>query len=965
MHLSAKTILYVTSAGAAFLAAATIYLHGQSGEQTVPEPQQQADAAPAAELPEETTPKEEEDAKDSTQTEFPEELTYLPGDWSRYIWYDRYLNEYNTLPPRDSFVAEGYVQYQLGYGRSHFTRESYITSDITQPRSRIIEPGISQERIIQMHMEGQVNDRMRVFIHHDSTGDIDDNIYIVEYRAIEDDEVLREAHIGNILVSVNNSKYAVYDSGTRRALGFDTTLQKDDLRLKMFGSIFQAETEEEHFKGDRSAEKTVLREYQYMKNRFYQIEPFIRYDNLSAPPALTSSSSSYNQYVTFTSSPGDPDSYKPYPVQIEPGSFSLYHDDQIMTNNAGAQRLELDGGMYTRLTNGEDYTINYTTGRIELLFDPLPESRIYAVYSLSGGRRSADPSARQDIVDGKNFVFIKYGTRISEDADRNSVWDGDRNGDGVINYDIYEIRSVYHTGSRRLSEDGFSLAFMKERERLSGDETDALGRYTVEYGAGRIVFDLREPFRALLTSRAADKLYAENIPSDSYRYSVYSIFLDYYSSRRAYQLSHTNIVGESVTVRVNGKKTDPSLYTVDTENGILEFVSPENPYIGENTDIEVRYEYAPFSGGANAFLGGFRTDYYVNRNLSVGGTLLYSSSPMIESIPAVGNEPEANIVLEADSTVYLGPAKLKRLASAIVGQPVTNLPLDFNGYYEVAHSRLVTNTFGKAMVEDMEEREEIIAVPLSEKEWILSSLPPGCSQSQRGRLNYKYYRSLSDLNNLRGQEFSAHEIGYETKPGPYNIAESHRKEADLDDGRSLVLDFDFSQGDRCASVATRRLSDTPLDFSGVQYVEVYYKAAEGTGTVSLSLDVGRINEDSDGDSQLDTEDQNGNNLLDYDPDRGVFEDRGYLFDPAGEDVTRVGSGPRLSPQTKGDGVLTSEDLNRNGTLDTFENTVSFPGTTGSASAYVDGNPALSQLRINLADSGWKKAVIYLDRKDEA
>lgn len=916
--------------------------------------------------------REEEQTVESEVPDIPEfpqlpdenTIEYMPGDWTKYIWYDRYLKEYNTLPPKEQFIAEGLIFYQLGIGSTHFTDTSYITSDITQPKSRVIDSGITQNRIIQLHLEGQVNDRVRVYIHHDSTADEKDNIYIVEYKAIEDDEILREAHIGNILVSVNNSKYAVYDSGSRRALGFDTTFQKDDLRVKMFGSIFEAESEEEHFTGSKAAGNTVLREYQYLKNRYYQIEPFIRYDNAASPPLISSASNAYENLITFSSAPADPSSYRPYAVNIEPGSFSLYYDDQIMTNNEGSQQLQLDGGMYTKLASGRDYRINFLTGEIEFLIDPLPDSRIYALYTLSNGRSSADPSVRTDVFPGKNFVFIKYGTALSEDPGRDYSWDSDKNGDGVLNYDIYERRSVYFTGSKRLSEEDFNLTIMKERSPLTSSERAQLGKYQVEFDSGLISFYLREPFRPLLDQRTADKLYTESVAGDAYRYSLISLYLNYYSGERSYQLKHTNIVEESVIVRVNGRKIDSSLYTLDAEDGLLEFDDPNNPYIGDNTTIEIRYEYAPFAGGANAFLGGFRTDYKINHNLSVGGTLLYSTSPMVETIPSVGNEPEANLVLEADSTVYFGPAKLKRLASRITGKPVRNMPFDFNGYYEIAHSRLQTNTFGKAMVEDMEESEEITSVPLSEKEWILSSLPSDFTQQQRAKLFYKYYRPLSALDTLKGEEFSPYEVDYSTKPGPYNIAESHQEEADLDGGQSLVLDFNFESGDRCASVVTRKLADGTLDFSGLQYVEFYYKAAEGNGQVRLSVDVGKINEDSDGDSILDTEDTNLNNVLDYDPDRGVFEDRGYLFNPAGEEQTRVGSGPRLSSETKGDGVLTSEDINRNGMLDTLENVITFPGVSERSAAYIDGNPSLTNLTVNLADSGWKKAVIYLDRKDE-
>ena len=288
------------------------------------------------------------------------------------------------------------------------------------------------------------------------------------------------------------------------------------------------------------------------------------------------------------------------------------------------------------------------------------------------------------------------------------------------------------------------------------------------------------------------------------------------------------------------------------------------------------------------------------------------------------------------------------------------MPLAFSGYAEYAHSIYDVNTFGKMLIDDMESDTEEATLSLSERDWILSSMPSGILQSQRAELLYKYYRDLNSPSSLQTLNFSPYVIPYSTKAGPYNVCEGHLSYSDSEKNssrRSLVFDADFSTG-AYAAAATRINNGTETDLSALQYVEVWYRSAGGSGSVNLSLDLGQISEDADGTGSLKTEDTNSNGTLDRDISNNIDEDVGYAFTPSGHPSTRVGGGPYLNSETKGDGTLTSEDLNWNGTLDTTEKTISFPG----AYAWKDTDTAAySALTVDLADTTWKKTRIYLKR----
>ncbi len=898
---------------------------------------------------------------------------YQKGDWVKYVVSRQYVprgeaeEKLISIETGDNsnIVSYGSLKMNLIYGKSYFTSGKYKRFDEDKPVSKIIQSGFYPERELQLHIEGAVGKRLKLYIDHDSNKA--DNRYVMKYTAEEDEEAIREINAGEVDIKMNNSKTVVFDDTSRKGLGLDMTVKKNRLRLKAFGTVSRGEAVVERFRGNSSGKTTDLREYQYVRGKYYQIEPFKRYDNLSAKPT---GSGSYN-LITFTSQPSNPKNYTPYPVNVDPTSFELYLDDQNPHNNYNAIHLALDGGNYVRLAKGADYTINYATGLITFTNAVSENARIFAVYTLSGsGIASTDPSARTDVFSGKIFVFIKYGPSIDEDTNKNFQLDAgeDLNGDGMLNLDVYEVRSVYSLGDRNIQDDNFRIDFLLEQSQLSRAEIEKTGCYALNPSAGVVAFHLREPFRPLLGSDAS-RIYRENQGSSAGQLSRYRLRMNYYREARSFQLSNTNIIPGSVRVRVNGREIPQSLCSVDHTSGFFEFIDPSNPLIGPETDIEIRYEYLPAGGDNQSFLAGVRADYDLGRNIDIGGTVIFSRGAGGGVIPKVGSEPEQLLVFEGDVKLYLSEKRLEDFINSLPGVNVKSVPFEVTAFAEYAKSYKNINTFGKALIDDMEGGDEVIAISLSERDWILSSPPsaltsdsfPLLSQANRGMLRYLYYRSLDSSETLRTPAFAPYTIEYSVKPGPYNIATGHLSSNVLEEShqKSLVLDFDFSGGKTHASVVTRRLSSQAVDFSSLQYLEIWYRAGGGNGTAHIYFDIGSVNEDSDGDGMLDTEDVNNNGFLDSDPSADIFEDIGYVFNPVGGISTRVGSGPQLSSFTRGDGTLTSEDLNGNGTVEIIERIIRLPGDITTPYS------AASPLTVDMADTSWHRARIYINRSSAA
>jgi len=909
---------------------------------------------------------------------------YQKGDWQRYVISPAYSGLYGKKYPGAVYESEnvnilsyGSMKLKLKYGNSVFTSNKYKQYDEDTPFSKVIDSGFLPEQEMQLHMEGRVGERITLYIDHDSRKK--DNHYLMNYKALREDEVIREINAGEIDIKFNNSKYAIYDNTSAKGLGIDATLRKGNLQVKAFGSIIKGTTEVEVFRGNSSSGSIILSEYQYTKRTYYQLEPFRRYDNIADTGSLPSGAGAYNTLVTFTSLPSNPDLYSLSPVNIDPDGFELYMDDQDPYNNYNSVQMPVDNGNYTRLSSGIDYTINYITGRITFLKNVSEKARIFAVYRLKSGSTSdpgviepADSKHPGGIFSGKLIVFIKYGFSINEDADKDLVLDLDEDSvidDDRLNLDIYEVRSCYYTGERNLLSDNFRIRFFEENRTMDESESAKTGRYMLEYSNGVIEFIYREPFKTLNPD-----VYLENQPSNIYVSSRYRMAVDYYREARSFQLKHFNIIPGSLRVKVDGRVLPGSLYSVDTLSGYLIFSNPGNPVIGPETEIEIRYEYIPPGAQSQSFTGGIRTDYRVNRNLKLGGSLLFTRSSAGEHVPMQGDTPEETMLIEGDATLHLGGKKIAQFINVFTEKKRETLPVEINAYGEYARSFRKINTFGKALIDNMEGGDEIINISMSEKDWILSSMPLNSTglridSAERGMLKYFYYRDPSSPGTLKGLSFNAPEIDYSKKPGPYNIAAGHVLNSILEESsqRSLVFNFEFAGAETAIPVVTRKLSGNAVDFSGLQYVEISFKYEGNAGdVVNLSLDVGRVNEDSDNDGVFDTEDGNSNGHLDSDPGSGYSEDTGYALN--GNRQTVTGSGPGLNSITAGNGILNTEDLNGNGTLDAAENVFLVPGPqTITAPDSLLGTPAIdgpdpvlgTGVRLTVDNALWQTKRIYM------
>lgn len=893
-------------------------------------------------------------------------------------------NGENTNDPKDDDIhikMYGGNTFSFGAGKSFFVSQKDRLSSDEQPLTPAFASGFSPSSDLKFNMTGNIGDYLSMNIDFDQKEVLSNNTIQIIYTPHDRKSLLKKMEIGNLEFGFGGSRLLNYNQDKYKGLGINTEFGIGKFRLKAMAAVSESQSETEVFEGRRRHRVMYFNEYRYVSYKYYQLEPFYYYDNLTTKPASLSAAnyqrgnaSALNIFTSQTPV------YANRAINIDPGSLEIYLDSGDNKTNAIMQaRPKYVGGNltgnYYRLREGKDYSVNYKTGRLSFIKGLSVASRLYVRYTRNHGSTvTTDPSAR--IVNGKIETFIKYGSSLNEDALRNGVAtftgvdDVEIIPDGMVNLDIYEVRGVYDLQGTDIDQYGFSIdLFSPDDKQIPG--LDTLGNYQVDFRQGLLQFGVREPFRNLqnggsyyISDADLSAIYSEYKSVNVFDNSTVRLRTEFTASQRSLQLKHINIVPGSERVSVNGMILRPDAYYLDYQTGFFAFTNPDSPFVNDFSRVEIHYNYLPFGKLKENYLLGGRLEYQPIEEFTLGAGAYYNADFQPIEIQPVGSEPAGVFIAEGDANLNVTPKSMTALVNHVFKTDYNEVPVQVKAYGEYAHSFYNANTMGKALVDNMESSEIADEVNLNAGDWVLSSLPPslGLTQCNRAPLYYRYYYNPAN--------YSAGLLPYTSSPtasppysqvaGPYNVLYSHLSSNQVTNQnyqvwQSMVLDFDFSKApDNLAPFVgvQNKIKDQPTDFSVYSEITFSVLLENGSGLgngVALYLDIGALNEDTDGSGKMKTEDigfdhidgdSNGNGiqdagenwdtgernlLLDYDKQTGDTEDIGYSFNPPSCPLaaTRVGAGPNISgyPNTAGNGVLNSEDSNNNGQLDTLDNVV--------------------------------------------
>ena len=300
---------------------------------------------------------------------------------------------------------------------------------------------------------------------------------------------------------------------------------------------------------------------------------------------------------------------------------------------------------------------------------------------------------------------------------------------------------------------------------------------TVNSQQGKIIFPVLEPFGKDLLPAVTENGVVDKVLQQKYIYQVLydstktvaqqSQQNDRYIMRGSYKSSSSsdiflggfNIPPGSVTVSAGGTKlVENQDYTVDYGLGKLKIIN--TGILNSGVPINIQYEdNATFGFQQQNFMAA-RFDYYVNKNLTLGGTVMRLNERPFTQQVSYGEDPIKNTVLGMDANYQ---TEVPALTRALDKLPIyaTTAPSFLNSNLEVAallpgHPKQIDalDPEGAVYIDNFEGTSSAYDLKFPSIAWSLASTPYGAinnlgqtlfpESSLEDNLKYGYNRARMD-----------------------------------------------------------------------------------------------------------------------------------------------------------------------------------------------------------------------------
>ncbi|WP_138481090.1 T9SS outer membrane translocon Sov/SprA [Dyadobacter bucti] len=468
-----------------------------------------------------------------------------------------------------------------------------------------------------------------------------------------------------------------------------------------------------------------------------------------------------------------------------------------------------------RLIADRDYTFHPQLGYISLT-NALRNDEVLAVsyeYTLNGrsfkvGELTEDYQARKD----DEVIALKL---LKSSTIRNNtklpMWD-------------LMMKNVYSLGTSQIDKQGFQLRIIYKDDltgidnpnlqessianipliRLMGLDRlnpvndlqpdgnfDFVEGITMDSKTGRIVFPVLEPFGTNLSRKfgtGEDVFRNKYVFSELYRTTMidaqqvsernkFFIKGSYQSSGGAEVQLPFGVLETSVTVTSGGVPLSPgSDYIVEAQIGRVRLMN--SSVLNSGREIVIEYERPDMFQNQIRSLLGTRLDYVMNRDVSLGMTLIkYRERPAgFLSRVSLGNEPVNNTMMGFDINIRKEVPFLTKLLDRLpLLQTKEMSTIQFKGEVAKLFPGVSKDVNNRSLVDDFEAARTVYDLSRQPQKWRLASIPPAFRVGTDGKsLSYGYKRakiSAYTVDNIFGGDQG---LGGGYQP-PANIEASDRE----------------------------------------------------------------------------------------------------------------------------------------------------------------------------------------------
>jgi len=590
------------------------------------------------------------------------------------------------------------------------------TSDPSLPpdQQTRIDPTFDQS--LQLNIQGTIGDKLTIQTDWDTERAFDfQNRLSIVYEGY-DDEVLKRIELGNVSMQTGNSLVR----GSGALFGIKSIVEFGPLQFTTVLSQQDGETNVETLSGGSQEQQINISPVDYEDDKHFFLDFFTRqeFENSMANPqqltqtlqiadievwilpersqaeegsrkavALADIGVNENPDGTFGPPANSQDPFDPEILD----QFRNPQDGISASDIGVSESVNFEEGFFELLQEGEDYTINKTSGFISLRRS-LGAREILAV-SFTWIDESGNVIEVGELNQGgSDRVFLKMLRPRNVSTDHKVF--------------PLTMRNVYSLGTTSITRENLEIELLftegnLDQNRLPGrtsillqdlglDRVDTQGAVNpdnqIDFGTGTlnpmngtIVFPFLEPFgerieQVLAESGVDDetinRLAFNNLYTEVQRNAAQSSKNGFYRiegvSKGGVQENYTlgiALVPGSVRVFANGVELQEDIdYQVDFSFGSITILNDR--YLAPGQDIRIEYENQAFTSIQQKTFTGMRAEYEVNKNFNIGATYFrFNERPLDDKI-RINEEPINNSVLGLDANAKFDTPFITRALDA-------------------------------------------------------------------------------------------------------------------------------------------------------------------------------------------------------------------------------------------------------------------------------------------------------------
>ncbi|MEI7541635.1 MAG: hypothetical protein WCJ94_00065 [bacterium] len=799
------------------------------------------------------------------------------------------ISEYG-LPPESRLSLSGSKSLTIKYAHTWWKKNSTASS---------ADFNIDQK--LKLALKGNIGTKINVDVNYDENTLTDEYTKISISYAGEKDETLQEVTFGDLTLDLPSTRYLSY--APQKLFGLRGKVKiGDKLSITALAAQTKGINDTQVFTGSVRKKQTNSRDGIDISDMSYILNTYY--------------------YITKDST-----------VKIKPGTLKLYcYDGGLTAADVNTVYSTPTSAYHFRLLySGVDYLVDYNEKIIKFNVGIANNFVIVAGYELEDGTKIGLKA--DDSLDLNEAYLVSAADGMTT-ASAHLIQDGTQT--SARQSDIsHKVLSYYYMGETKINNPvtdtgGFKIVITNPDNTKNYYipqpwETNASDYYTIDTDFGILKFKSFFPFAA---GQAQPCYPPYNLSTgnedDAYKSvsakSLYKIHLEYNYQVSSYKLDNSPVVFGSERVMVGGVLQKKNIqYEINYDAGEITFYK-DKVAITDSTEIKVTYEYLPFIGANNSNLFGGRLDYDLLDNLKLAITGLYKTSnagtttPDARSTEISLNTPYNSLVVDGNVTFDLSKDNFNAILNALPIIDNSNIPVDFKFAAETAYSNLNPNTYeksfsggrvekGPAMIDDMESADIITSATMLKTAWFPAVMPPFKTAQNRAYIE-------------RGESIETTNLPTSTDP----LATNQTK--------VLKLDFSGLTSDKWDSFR-QVLSTSGISLNQYNTLEISVKVSTDQ-PVRMSVDVGVISEDSNGNGTFAYNGKDGTRNDSEDAD----QNKTFIT------VNDIGTGQGIytggSPAYWGAGnnVLDTEDMNGNGILDTQEEYYHFDSEVSPTGANV-------------------------------